>query len=509
MSELSPSSSKSNNSASGKEFQMPVAALLAKNEQWYEGEYEDAQIKSNIDATWLTSLADRSLTASEIEMLNGGTIAIGSVHINEGTDPLLVEEVVRAREQFYGEVLGWSGEDHLMHDVYEKIASQRQFPPLSTVIRTQRYLSGLGDLDGSQLIRGNPVLLSMSVDSIQPKVEHLLDLGIKDLPKLITSNPNVFSMEIGSLDEKLSRLSALGFQNPITLIQKNPAILNKAATSIASKLQAFEELGIKNPTQFVEKLPAVLGSSVDSITEKFSVLSEAGASDVAKLVEKRPEIMGLSSETIRAKLQNLTDIGFSDPGRLLEKFAAILTYSIDSVNSKIERLRAMGFHSPIEVFDKAPPLLGYSPETIEAKIQSFNVMLTTLNSSISSIELIENTPSLLGVADSKIEAITAFLSLHEFESKIRENPKAISKLFFIPVDSYVGAFAGHEEDVMTMSRLDAEARHVAPAERRGKSLESLSNPKLRRSIGSAALGAYLRYAPLSEQEKVQYTQIDE
>lgn len=473
---------------------------LTQPRDWHEREYKDALLDRDKDLGWLESLAGRPIGQDELDRLNQGVITTGSVHINENTDPLLVQEVLRARNQFYEELLGWSDERHPLNDAYRKFQDRAPAPPLSTLIRTQRYLASVGVSDASLLVSRSPLFLGRAIDSIEATVNHLSQLGIKDIPALVTDNPAIFSVSADTLDQKVGNLASIGIKNPIALIEKHPALLNKSVHNLKEKIEQLSALGFKDPAGFMEKVPNITGIGAESLQEKISTLQEQGVTNPAQLIEKRPEIVIISPHSVRAKLAHLSELGATNPGRLLEKFPALLSYSSESVDSKVDRLRGMGFGNPMDLLERAPAIIGYAPDTLEKKLKSFDTVISSVASDITAVQLIENTPTLLGVADDKINAIATFLSEHSGAFDIGSNPKAISKLFFIPVDSFIGALAQKTDTPLTLARISEEVRSVEPSARREKAINLIRQSSFQNVLGSTATKAYLQYARLTDTE---------
>lgn len=474
---------------------------LTQPRDWHEQEYKDALLDRDKDLGWLESLAGRPIGQDELDRLNQGVITTGSVHINKNTDPLLVQEVLRARNQFYEQLLGWSDERHPLNDTYRTFQNRAPAPPLSTLIRTQRYLASVGASDASLLLRRSPLLLGRAVDSIEATVNHLSQLGVKDIPTLITNNPAAFSAHPDTLDQKVDNLASIGIKNPIALIEKQPALLNKSVHNLKEKIEQLSALGFKDPAGFMEKVPNITGIGVASLQDKTSTLRELGVANPAQLMEKRPNIVLVSPDSVRAKLSHLSELGAINPGRLLEKFPALLSYSSESIDSKVGRLRGMGFGNPMNLLERSPAILGYSPDTLEEKLKSFDAVISSIASDITAVQLIENTPTLLGVADDKINAIATFLSEHQDAFDIGSDSKAISKLFFIPVDSFIGALAQKTDTPLTLARISEEVRSVEPSARREKAINLINQSAFQSILGSTATKAYLQYARLTDEEK--------
>lgn len=272
--------------------------------QWYDYEFEKALLNAS-DSTWLNKLRGKKVDERWLAEANE-VIAIGSISLREDTDPETISSVMRARREFFGEMLGWSNEQHPLHDAYTEMQDANvRIIPLATVIAGQRKMTEY-DLDAVKIIKSNYRAAFQSASSIEEKVSTLVGLGL-DQRKIINSFPAVLHYSADSLNEKVSNLNDLGLDVKRILV-RSPSILGYRPSKIRTKVEELKTIfEDENLTETMNIFPSLLARSSDAIRENIEMLQDLGL-DSKKIIKLNPSTLGYNPASMRRKIKYIDDM---------------------------------------------------------------------------------------------------------------------------------------------------------------------------------------------------------
>jgi hypothetical protein len=232
------------------------AEVIGVPQPWYESQFESAQLSLKDDREWLSALANKDITPANIEAGND-LMALGSISLRGDTDPVLVQQVIQAREAFYGQILGWDDPGHPLSNAYEAMKTQAiRTMPLATVVGSQRVVSAAG-IDVVRLLASNPVSLNYGPESVKLKLENLTQLGL-DAPTMINRYPALVSLAPESVRFKMR-------------------IIDRLLQTLGASFTAHE---------LVNDSPVVLGSSVSKLFTTARFAAAHGSADTLPDIPK-------------------------------------------------------------------------------------------------------------------------------------------------------------------------------------------------------------------------------
>lgn len=241
----------------------------------HEAGFADAKLTEQ-DAVWLESLSGKTIDKTWLAEANEA-IAVGSIDLRTDTDPLTITEVMRARERFYGVLLGWNDVNHSLYESYQNFATTNiRTMPLATVIRTQRVLRDTG-IDTSKVVNASPATLGLAPESVQKKVHRITHVG-----------------------------KLLGYQgDTITLIETMPSILGLGNNKLLAHARLFAEHGSVELTEkqvrkfIIEALEAHIISLaqdkpyepkyIDTVRKKYKGTERKAM--VAEMLQNQPDML--------------------------------------------------------------------------------------------------------------------------------------------------------------------------------------------------------------------------
>jgi len=246
----------------------------------------------------------------------------GSIHLNENTDPETYQSIMRARSEFFGEVLGWDDENHPLHQAYKKHSEfKNAVVPVDTFVGSQVVFSDCS-LDATKIISACPQAIGLAPESVRAKVDNLSSLGL-DATKIINALPQAIGLAPESVRAKVDNLSSLGLD--------------------AAKI--------------INAFPAAIGLAPESVRAKVDNLSSLGL-DATKIINALPQAIGLAPESVRAKFESLAVAGKIQPGDLAAEFASWTPSQIsDLLVAPIEGIHL--FLSERQVDKSELPRIGY------------------------------------------------------------------------------------------------------------------------------------------------------
>jgi len=137
----------------------------------------------------------------------------GSIHLNENTDPETYQSIMRARSEFFGEVLGWDDENHPLHQAYKKHSEfKNAVVPVDTFVGSQVVFSDCS-LDATKIISACPQAIGLAPESVRAKVDNLSSLGL-DATKIINALPQAIGLAPESVRAKFESLAVAGKIQP-------------------------------------------------------------------------------------------------------------------------------------------------------------------------------------------------------------------------------------------------------------------------------------------------------
>ena len=200
-------------------------------------------------------------------------VETGSLRLTESTDPETVQSVMKAREEFFGAILGWDDPEHPLAKSYDEFKSTHvRIVPLDTFIEAQSYEKRLG-LDGVKIVHALPAAISLAPESVRSKMENFKALGL-DGVKIVHALPAAISYAPESVRSKMENFKALGLDG-VKIVHALPAAISLAPESVRSKMENFKALGLDG-VKIVHALPAAIGYAPEGIRTKVTALIEAG-----------------------------------------------------------------------------------------------------------------------------------------------------------------------------------------------------------------------------------------
>lgn len=215
------------------------------------------------DAPWLESLSFPGTNINEAWLEDANALlATGSVDLGGG--PLdTVEPVTRARQEFFGYLLGWNRPSHPLHEAYKSAQDDRtRITPLTTFIEAQRMLYK-HDIDRVKLLKSRPDTIAYTAPVIENKISRLHDFGL-DAAKIINAYPPFLAYSPVTVKEKCDNLIACGVTPKILLTypQAMTPTAEKVRKRITNLERTAEMLGWEGDVRkLIEKFPAILGIS--------------------------------------------------------------------------------------------------------------------------------------------------------------------------------------------------------------------------------------------------------
>jgi hypothetical protein len=293
---------------------------------------ELTQLLFDDDKGWLSALANREITEFDIAEMNT-LIEIDSDDLRVKTDPKKCQESLKAREKFFGQVLGWDDEQHPLSKAYNslkanaytnQLVNNTYLMPLTTVINTERFLNEAG-IDIPKVIRKNPDILCFTRDTVKDKMDNMDELGI-DSVAVINAKPSTMSLATKSVRGKVrlmdSVLGALGSDyTGSDLANDFPAVVELSKSKLLATARLVAEHGNRETvidstntmrTLLISPLASHLAAAAGEIeysTNHFSNLNRKRSA-----TERRSYSLGLLSDeamrrqigekSIRAYLKN-------------------------------------------------------------------------------------------------------------------------------------------------------------------------------------------------------------
>ncbi len=154
-------------------------------------------------------------------------VETGSLRLTESTDPETVQSVMKAREEFFGAILGWDDPEHPLAKSYDEFKSTHvRIVPLDTFIEAQSYEKRLG-LDGVKIVHALPAAISLAPESVRSKMENFKALGL-DGVKIVHALPAAIGYAPEGIRTKVTALIEAG------LIQHGSEISLQSDAAIAA-----------------------------------------------------------------------------------------------------------------------------------------------------------------------------------------------------------------------------------------------------------------------------------
>ncbi|MFZ1249448.1 MAG: hypothetical protein WAQ24_03940 [Candidatus Saccharimonadales bacterium] len=169
-------------------------------------------------------------------------VMTGSLQLTQNTDPETVDSVMRAREEFFGEVLGWADPDHPVAESYRIFRNTNERAvPISTVLLAQSTMLALG-LNATKIVNALPAAIGLSPEGIRAKMDNLTALGLNAI-KIVNAHPAAISLSPEGIRAKMDNLTALGL-NATKIVNAHPATIGLSPEGIRAKINALVEHGV-------------------------------------------------------------------------------------------------------------------------------------------------------------------------------------------------------------------------------------------------------------------------
>ncbi len=265
-----------------------------------ERQPESVRLSLDEDKGWLSALADREITQADIADMND-LISLDSDDLQTETDFVKRCDSIKAREIFFGQMLGWDNDKHPLANAYEKLKAKASYDnstptntyimPLSTVVNTERFMSNAG-IDVSNAVRKFPNVLCFMADTVEDKINTLNELGL-DAVKIINARPSTMSLATKSVHDKMnlmdSLLGALGSKNSgKDVVEIFPSALELSKPKIFATARFVAEHGDR---ETIEDSPSTIRkhliSPLDSHLAAIASEKEYSTKQVGTLNKKR------------------------------------------------------------------------------------------------------------------------------------------------------------------------------------------------------------------------------
>jgi len=275
------------------------------------------------DQSWLYSFGvdpswqDDPTLAVELNEL----IRMGSERINESYDESQHQQIILAREKFFGFV----GIDAETLRAFRQV--NPTIIPLDTFISTQRVMHNLG-LDAVKIINTQPSAIGLAPESVRAKVDNFTALGL-DAVKIINTLPSVIGLAPESVRAKVDNFTALGL-DAVKIINTLPSAIGYAPESVRAKVNNFTALGL-DAVKIINTLPSAIGYAPESVRAKVDNFTALGL-DAVKIINTQPVALSYAPESVRAKLR-LLELSTKvlqwefTAKELIEEFPVILGFS--------------------------------------------------------------------------------------------------------------------------------------------------------------------------------------
>lgn len=265
-----------------------------------ERQPESVRLSFDEDKNWLSALADRQITKVDIAEMND-LISLDSDDMLSEADFGKRCDSLRAREIFFGQMLGWDDDKHPLASAYERLKAKASYDnstatntylmPLSTVVNTERFMSNAG-IDVSNAVRKFPNVLCFMADTIEDKINTLNELGL-DAVKIINARPNTMSLATQSVRSKIhlmdSLLGALGSEyTGKDIVEIFPSSLELSKSKLLATTRFVAEHGDKSKLEDSPKtIRKMLISPLDSHLAAIASEEEYSAKKVGAMNKKR------------------------------------------------------------------------------------------------------------------------------------------------------------------------------------------------------------------------------
>lgn len=430
---------------------------------YYADLFDYAHLSVAKDGQWLKSVAKTDFDDNWLSYINTKTIGIGSAELDyAGAD--LHPAILRARQEFFGDTLGWGDETHPLYDVYSNFESR--YPDLeapATMITIFRRLD-----------------------------EHGIDVAEKlaQVPKLLTVSKRLFDNT-----------------EPDDAVKRTQQLHNAVDTILSQPI----------PVKTAPK-PSPRKTSADKHTSKGRVVMMPSESLIA---ERTPHLLevGFAQEVIDKNAWSLIRHSSADIDKFLKLFA---NYGLDGVammsghlqglekvetaEQRLIAMQAMGLHVP-SVLEGYGDALCIKSELISEKMPVINRFLDAVNSDIPITRAINERPKMLARSATKFLAVAGVLegSTDTAGMHIRYvEPFARNSL-----DLTFAALVRRRQDgkMVYATDLDKTARLVAADHRRNFNLDAIQDVSVRSLLTAHAIRSYLIAAPLTEKESANYPEV--
>lgn len=273
--------------------------------QWFEVEFADALLGEE-DATWLGNLRTKPIDEEWLDAANN-VIAVGSISLRDDTDPETLSSVMRAREKFFGELLGWEKDQSPFSSVYEHLQTSKNWlMPVATFIGAQRQMSDLG-LNAPRILKTNASAVKFGAKSIKSKWDYFQSLGL-DPQTVINSSPGSLNYSLENLESKIATIESIGIDY-VQVISRKPSTLSQSPASIRRKFDFLSSIfgDDERLIKAINHHPDLFSRSTDSINDVVNALSSLGL-DAKKIVGLNPSTLSYSSSRVEERFNYLKKI---------------------------------------------------------------------------------------------------------------------------------------------------------------------------------------------------------
>ena len=266
------------------------------------------------DQSWLYSFGvdpswqDDPTLAVELNEL----IRMGSERINESYDESQHQQIILAREKFFGFV----GIDAETLRAFRQV--NPTIIPLDTFISTQRVMHNLG-LDAVKIINTQPSAIGLAPESVRAKVDNFTALGL-DAVKIINTLPSVIGLAPESVRAKVDNFTALGL-DAVKIINTLPSAIGYAPESVRAKVDNFTALGL-DAVKIINTQPVALSYAPESVRAKLRLLELSTKVlqwefTAKELIEEFPVILGFSTKKLQI-LRRIAATHLTDDARSIQ-----------------------------------------------------------------------------------------------------------------------------------------------------------------------------------------------
>jgi hypothetical protein len=326
----------------------PVTAIHRIN--GYDKEAQAELLMAN-DTGWLLAISNEPMTEEHIALANS-IVAIGSrdLRLHRGEEER--QEILDARDYFYGPFLGWANETDSAHRVYISLREGRGgLPPISTFIGSQRVLYDNG-LDNRKIIEDCEETVRLTGRAAQSSIDNITNLG---LPKeIINAEPTILTRDEKTIAENFYAIAGRGL-DAVRMVTQRPRLATMCSPTIARKIANLDRHGL-NGFGIVEKESSILTLAEHKVDKRmyrlgvYSLLLGWKGS-ITELIELSPRILGMSDAKFRVHMHLFNQHGSSD---LSEK--EIKRFMISDLESHIITLAQGKEYTPANVSQTAKKL---------------------------------------------------------------------------------------------------------------------------------------------------------